>query len=52
MRCSDFYTTNKVLQSGVCQLENIVIHKDRQKLMIYVYSILSNIPYCNIFYNA
>ena len=35
------YNKQSLTESGVYQLENIVIHNDRQKLMFYEYSILS-----------
>ena len=40
-------------ESDVCQLENIVTHKDRQKFMFYEYSILSVIIQIqNTFFNT
>ena len=35
------YNKQGFTESGVCQLENIVTHTDRQKFMFYKYSILS-----------
>ena len=39
MMWSDFCMANSLMESAVCQLVNIVIHEDRQKLMFYEYGI-------------
>ena len=44
------FNEQSLTESGVCQLENIVIHRGRQNLMLYEYSILSVIMQIQIFF--
>ena len=44
------YNKQSFTELGVCQLENIVTPKDRQKLMLYNYSILSVIIQIQYFF--